>query len=129
MDQFENARDISEAAGEHVGRKINVVVEVNVGLNRCGVKPGKPALELVQKISPLRHLTVRGVMGYEGGIFIEHLEEKKKQTQECNQRLVETKELIERNGFPVEIVTAGGSNTFNLTGTCQGSRTFRSGPT
>ena len=26
------------------------------------------------------------------------------------------KDLIEKNGFPVEIVTAGGSNTFNLTG-------------
>jgi len=115
VDQFENAKEISEAAGEH-DRKINVLVEIDVGLARCGVKPGKPALELVQKLSQLRHLRFRGVMGYEGGMFIENLEEKKKQTQECNQRLVGTKELIERNGFPVEIVTAGGSNTFNLTG-------------
>jgi D-serine deaminase-like pyridoxal phosphate-dependent protein len=119
VDQFENAMEISEAAGEH-DRKINVLVEVDVGLARCGVKPGKPALELVQKLSQLRHLRFRGVMGYEGGMYIENLEEKKKQTQECNQRLVETKELIERNGFPVEIVTAGGSNTFNLTGSYPG---------
>jgi len=115
VDQFENAKEISEAAGEH-DRKINVLVEVDVGLARCGVKAGKPALELVQKLSQLRHLRFRGVMGYEGGMFIESPEEKMKQTRECNQRLVETKELIERNGFPVEIVTAGGSNTFNLTG-------------
>ena len=115
VDQFENAKEISEAAGGH-NRKINILVEVDVGLNRCGVKPEKPALELVQKLSQLKHLTFRGVMGYEGGMFIENLEEKKKQTRECNQRLVETKELIERNGFPVEIVTAGGSNTFSLTG-------------
>jgi len=119
VDQFENAEEISEAAGEY-DRKINVLVEVDVGLGRCGVNPGKPALELVQKLSQLKHLKFRGVMGYEGGMFIENLEEKKKQTRECNQRLVETKELIERNGFPVEIVTAGGSNTFNLTGTCPG---------
>jgi D-serine deaminase-like pyridoxal phosphate-dependent protein len=115
VDHFENARDISEVAGG-VGRKINVVVEVNVGLNRCGVMPGKPALELVQKISALRHLTVRGVMGYEGGLFINDLEEKRRKCTECNRKLVETKELIERNGFPVEVVTAGGSNTFNLSG-------------
>jgi D-serine deaminase-like pyridoxal phosphate-dependent protein len=119
VDQFENAMEISEAAREQ-DRKINVLVEVDVGLARCGVKPGKPALELVQKLSQLRHLGFRGVMGYEGGMFIENLEEKKKQTRECNQRLVETKELIERNGFPVEIVTAGGSNTFNLTGSYPG---------
>jgi len=119
VDQFENAKEISEAAGEQ-DRKINVLVEIDVGLGRCGVNPGKPALELVQKLSQLKHLGFRGVMGYEGGMFIENPEKKKKQTCECNQRLVETKELIERNGFPVEIVTAGGSNTFDLTGTYPG---------
>ena len=115
VDQIDNARDISEAAGK-IGRKVNVLVEVNVGLNRCGVMPGKPALELVQKVTRLEHLTFRGIMGYEGGVFILDLEEKKKKCVTCNQRLVETKQLIEENGFPVEIATAGGSNTFNLTG-------------
>jgi D-serine deaminase-like pyridoxal phosphate-dependent protein len=115
VDQFENAREISEAA-ERWGRKINVLVEVNVGLNRCGVMPGKPALDFVQRITGLRHLTFRGVMGYEGGMFTDDLEEKKKKCLECNQRLVQTKEWMERGGFAVEIVSAGGSNTFNLTG-------------
>jgi D-serine deaminase-like pyridoxal phosphate-dependent protein len=115
VDHFENARHISEAAGR-VGKKINILVEVNVGLNRCGVRPGKPALDLVQEITKLKDLVFRGVMGYEGGLFIEDVEEKKKKCEECNRLLVETKELIEKNGFPVEIVTAGGSNTFYLTG-------------
>jgi D-serine deaminase-like pyridoxal phosphate-dependent protein len=115
VDQFENARDISEAAAK-MGRKLNVLVEINIGLNRCGVKPGKPALELVQKITRLKHLVFRGVMGYEGGLFIEDAEKKREICRERNRLLVETKELIETNGYPVEIVTAGGSNTFNLTG-------------
>jgi D-serine deaminase-like pyridoxal phosphate-dependent protein len=115
VDHFENARDISEAAGS-IGMKVNVLVEVNVGLNRCGVKPGNPALGLVEKIIKLKHLVFRGIMGYEGGLFIEDMEEKKEKCRERNRLLVETKEIIERNAFPVEIVTAGGSNTFNLTG-------------
>lgn len=115
VDHLENARDLSEAAGR-MGRKINVLVEVNVGLDRCGVRPRKPALELVREITKLRNLIFRGVMGYEGGLFIKDLEEKKKKCEACNRLLVETKELIERDGFPVEIVTAGGSNTFYLTG-------------
>jgi D-serine deaminase-like pyridoxal phosphate-dependent protein len=115
VDQFENAREISETT-EPFGRKINVLVEVNVGLNRCGVMPGKAALDFVQRITGLKNLTFRGVMGYEGGMFIDDLEEKKKKCLECNQRLTQTRELIERGGFPVEIVSAGGSNTFNLTG-------------
>jgi D-serine deaminase-like pyridoxal phosphate-dependent protein len=119
VDHFENAKDISEAASR-LGRKINILVEVNVGLNRCGVRPGKPALELVQEIAKLKYLVFRGIMGYEGGMFIEDLEEKKKECKERNRLLVQTKELIEKDGFPVEIVTAGGSNTFNLTGLYQG---------
>jgi len=126
VDHFENARDISEAAG-HLGREINVLVEVNVGLNRCGVRPGKPALELVQKITRLKNLVFRGVMGYEGGLFIKDLEEKGEKCRERNRLLVETKEFIEKNGFPVEIVSAGGSNTFYLTGLYPGIRDIQVG--
>lgn len=119
VDQFENARDISEAAGT-LGKKMDVLVEVDVGLNRCGVKPGKPALELVQKISQLGDLKFRGLMGYEGGLLIKDPEEKKRKCTECNQWLVGTKELIEKNGFQVEIVSGGGSGTYNLTGVYPG---------
>lgn len=115
VDQYDNARDISEVA-RRFGKKMHVLAEVDVGLNRCGVKPGKPTLELVQKITKLKDLQFRGLMGYEGGLFINDFEEKVRKCRESNQRLVETRELIERNGFPVEIASAGGSNTFKLTG-------------
>jgi D-serine deaminase-like pyridoxal phosphate-dependent protein len=115
VDQFENADAISEAAIE-AGRKIEVLVEVDVGLSRCGVKPGKAALELVGKIGQLKGLRFQGIMGYEGGMFVSDLEEKKGKCTECNRLLVETKDMIEKDGFPVEIVSGGGSNTFNLTG-------------
>jgi D-serine deaminase-like pyridoxal phosphate-dependent protein len=119
VDNFENARNISEAAGK-IGGKMDVLVEINVGLNRCGVRPGKPAIEFVQKIMELKNLVFWGLMGYEGGLFINDIEAKKKKCTECNKLLVETKGLIEKNGFSVEIVTAGGSNTFNLTGLYSG---------
>ncbi len=115
IDNYDNAKDISEAAGK-IGRKIHVLAEVNVGIDRCGVMPGKPALELVRRITALRNLVFRGIMGYEGGIFVLDVEEKMKKCMESNRLLVETKKLIEKDGFPVEIVTAGGSNTFYLTG-------------
>ncbi len=115
VDHYDNAKNISDAA-EKIGVKTDVLVEVNVGLNRCGVMPGKPALELVQKISGLENIVFRGLMGYEGGIFTNESEEKTRTCRESNRLLVETKELVEKNGFPVEIVSAGGSNTYDLTG-------------
>lgn len=119
VDDYENTKNISDAAGK-IGIKINVLVEVNVGANRCGVMPGKPALELVKKITRLNNVVFRGLMGYEGGVFTNDIEEKTRRCRESNRLLVETKELVEKNGLAVEIVTAGGSNTYYLTGTYPG---------
>lgn len=115
VDDYENAKAISEAAGR-AARKVNVLVEVNVGLNRCGVDPGKPALEFLERIAGLKSLVFRGFMGYEGGLYIEDVEKKAATCRQSNRVLVETKELAERRGYPVEIVSAGGSNTSGLTG-------------
>jgi len=119
VDDLENARRISEAAGR-IGRKIGVLAEVNVGLNRCGVQPGRPALELVRQVAGLKGLAFRGLMGYEGGLYLHDPDAKRRQCAESNRLLVETKALVESAGFPVEIATAGGSNTYNLSGVFPG---------
>ena len=52
--------------------KINTIVEIDVGLNRCGVLPGKPSVELAKKIVRSKGLLFEGVMGWEGyAAFIE----------------------------------------------------------
>jgi len=119
VDDYENARRISEAAGT-AGGKINILVEVNVGLDRCGVAPGVPTVGFVKQVSTLEHLSFRGLMGYEGGMFLSDDREKEKRCRECNARLVETADMVREAGFPVEIVSAGGSNTYHLTGTYPG---------
>lgn len=119
VDNIRNAEQISQAA-KAVGRTLNVLVEVNVGLNRCGVPPGKPALRLAQQVWGLENIAFRGLMGYEGGIFIHDAQEKKEKCTAANRALVDTAKLIETNDIPVEIVSAGGSNTFSLTGTYPG---------
>ena len=118
VDNYENARDISRAAAS-CGGKMDVLVEVNVGLDRCGVGPGKPALELAEKVSSLENANFRGLMGYEGGLFID-ARDKEGKCRECNSLLVETSRLLRDSGLPVEIVSAGGSNTYCLTGVYPG---------
>lgn len=119
VDDFENAATISEAASS-VGVKMNVLVEINAGINRCGVAPGVPTLEFVRRISSLNSICFRGLMGYEGGLFIDDPVEKAQVCRESNARLVDTAELVRADGFPVEIVTAGGTNTCWKTGTYPG---------
>ena len=119
VDHARNAEELSHAA-EKADLRLDVLVEVNVGLNRCGVTPGQPTLELVQSIQRLVGLRFRGVMGYEGGLYIKDPGEKQAKCLQANQILVATRDLLINAGIPVEIVSAGGSNTYCLTGAYPG---------
>jgi len=50
VDHPDNVRVLSEAA-LRFGAELSVLVEVNVGMNRCGVEPGKPAVTIARQIS------------------------------------------------------------------------------
>lgn len=48
VDQVQNARAWSEAAAEEAGARVRMLVELNVGQNRCGVQTPEQAAELAQ---------------------------------------------------------------------------------
>ena len=100
--------------------EVNVVVDVDLGLKRCGMPPGEPAAELA-KLVVAAGLKFRGVMGYE-----RHLQsrppgpEKERAVSEAMQVLVDTKALIESYGSPVGIVSCGGTGDYTIAGAFPG---------
>jgi D-serine deaminase-like pyridoxal phosphate-dependent protein len=88
---------------------LNLVVDFDLGLRRCGVVDTATGLALARRIVD-SGMCFRGVMGYEG-----HLQplppdpEKERVVKEALERLVSGKELIERDGIPVELVSCGGT--------------------
>ena len=103
------------------GVKLNIVVEINVGNNRCGTDPGEPALKLAKTVMDYKSLNLRGLMGYEGFCqMIPKLEERRLKAEAAMQKLVSTKDLLVDKGVPVEIVTAGGTGTHMITGRIPG---------
>src|SRR4051794_7723780 len=60
-----NVEALSHAA-EEIGVKLGVLVEVNIGHNRCGVAPFAPTLELVRQVMQSPGLRFVGLMGYDG---------------------------------------------------------------
>jgi D-serine deaminase-like pyridoxal phosphate-dependent protein len=111
VDAAANARDISDAA-TRAGSVIRVLVDVDTGMGRCGVKPGKPALELVRAIQGLPGVEFAGIMGYEGGCYIKDPAEKSARFTSAYRALIETRDTLVSAGVTVGIVTAGGSNTY-----------------
>ncbi len=116
VDDLQNVKDLSEAA--QAGKALlRVLVEVNVGQNRCGVEPGEPALTLARQVAQAPGLTFAGLMGYEGHlVFVPSLEERVHRVHSDMQALIDTVNFIESSGLPVNIVSAGGTGTALITG-------------
>lgn len=105
---------ISEAA-QKAQTTVPILIEVNIGMDRCGVEPGKPALKLAQQASAAPNVKFAGIMGYEGHAMDLPDTEKEQACREAIAHLADTRALLEREGIPVEIVSAGGTGTFAFT--------------
>jgi len=116
------------AAAREKGGTIRVLVEVDIGLNRCGTAPGEEALDLARKIAGTEGLTFSGLMGYEGHVItIEDPEEKRAACHEALAHLLRSKELIETAGIPVEILSAGGTGDYVISGAYPGITEIQAG--
>jgi D-serine deaminase-like pyridoxal phosphate-dependent protein len=116
VDSEENARMLSNAA---VAAKVTIrtLVEVDIGMNRCGVQPGAKALALAQLLTTLPGIKFEGLQGYEGhSVDLRDPSERVEQTRAAMTLLVETRRLLERSGVPVNIVSGGGTGTYDVTG-------------
>jgi D-serine deaminase-like pyridoxal phosphate-dependent protein len=114
VDNPANVSALAEAA-QVAGVVLGVVIEVDVGMGRCGVAPGNPAVELAQTVDRTRGVQLRGLMGYEGHcVNIRDFENRVAETQKANQLLVDSKNAVEAAGIPVEIVSAGGTGTYMI---------------
>ena len=115
VDSQGNVSHLAESARAKDVR-LNVLIEVDVGNNRCGTPPGEPTLRLARDVASHESLNLRGLLGYEG--FCQNIldmNEREEKTKEAMGKLVSTRELLEDKGFDMEIVSAGGTGTHMIT--------------
>jgi len=115
------------AAGRAKGRCLSVLVNVNVGQNRTGAKPGAPVLELARHVQA-EGLVLRGLMGYEGHVAHQVEGPEKEAAYDLAMgTLMKCQCLLAENGIPVEIVSTGGTGTHHLTPRFPGITEFQAG--
>lgn len=104
-----------EAAARDAGRRIDVLVEIDVGGGRCGVAPGSDAVALAQAIAASKHLRFGGLQAYHGRAQHMRTPELREaaiaQTVEDTRRTVE---MLRQQGLACDIVGGAGTGTFNL---------------
>ena len=116
VDNAQNVQAISEAASAK-DANVRMLVEVNVGMNRCGVEQGEPALALAELIRKSPNVKFAGLMGYEGHTVAKpDKAERNAAAREAIQILVDAKHYLEKRGVAVAIMSGGGTGTFNITG-------------
>jgi hypothetical protein len=113
-DSLENVHNISRTAQE-VSVTIGVLIEVNVGQNRCGVDTPEEAVALARVIANLPGLTFKGIQAYHGGI--QHLriwDERRLAVEKVVTKAKAVVEALREAGLECSVVTGGGTGTFEF---------------
>lgn len=127
VDHEDQVREISRAAVER-GVEVQLLVEVDIGMGRCGVQPGEPALQLARLITEMPGVQFGGLQAFEGHLVnVLDREERTSRARAAMQRALDTRELLERSGLPVGCVSGCSSATYDSTGIMPGVTEIQAG--
>jgi D-serine deaminase-like pyridoxal phosphate-dependent protein len=109
--------DQLSAAAMKAGSAISVLIDLDVGMERCGVRTKESALALAQHVSKLRGLRFEGMMGYEGQCMLEPAPALRLQkAHTAMDKLMEAVDFLAAAGFESKVISGGGTGTYNITG-------------
>jgi D-serine deaminase-like pyridoxal phosphate-dependent protein len=127
VDDAKNAAYIAEAALA-VKSTVGVLIEVDTGMDRAGVDSPDEALELARKIAAMPGIKLLGVTGYEGHCSLTPERDLRLTRQRTAMSvLVQAAQKLEADGFPIPIVSAGGTATWDWTATTPGVTEIQAG--
>jgi D-serine deaminase-like pyridoxal phosphate-dependent protein len=127
VDEASNAAAHS-AAAVRAGSTVGIFVEVDTGMNRCGVDTAEEALELARQVGELPGLRFEGITGYEGHCTLTPEENQRHAKQEDAMKLFTgVADFLEANGIPCAIRSAGGIATWHWTAAYPGITEIQAG--
>jgi len=116
VDDVANVRDLAAAAKQY-RTQLDILVDLDVGMGRCGARTIEQLIGLAKAVSDCPALRLRGVFGYEGQIqFIPDRDERTKKGRAANRFLVDAAETLCGMGFNIEIVSGAGTGTYDIAG-------------
>lgn len=120
IDHWDQAAAISKAATA-VGATVHLLVEVDIGMGRCGVQPGAPVLDLVRSLANLPGVRFAGLQAFEGHLV--NVLDRAERTDRATAAMhlaVSTREMLQAAGVVVDCVSGCSSATYDCTGVMAG---------
>ena len=116
VDNSDNITELSEAAQAY-GSIINVLVEINVGMERCGVDTKEESLILAKQISDSKGLVFEGFQAYAGQLSHNPDRDARiKGVEAAAIKVAEIKKYLEEHGLAVKEISGAGTGTHSITG-------------
>ncbi len=125
VDDVRQAEPIAAAC--HKGKcTVGVLMEVEIGMGRCGVAPGEPALELARKLIALPGIRFDGIQRMKALRAVADPASSQKRHR-IDDKAVATRRLLERAGIPVGVISGGSTSTYTITGEIDGVDEIQAG--
>lgn len=126
VDSLEGARLLSANMARHE-REIDVMLEVNTGQDRSGVRVGDDAVRMALEIARLPNLDLVGIMTHEGHANSAPPDEIERIAVAAGEAMVATAEDIRRHGMALPTVSVGSTPAAFYTPTVKGVTEMRPG--
>ena len=102
-------------------RIVQLLIEVDIGMGRCGVPPGAPAAELARRMARLPGVRFAGLQAFEGHLVnVLDRAERTDRARAAMQLAIDTRRMLETAGISVACVSGCSSATYDSTGTMPG---------
>ena len=109
--------DAASAAAQEFGVELGALVEIDMGMWRCGVAPGEPAAALAKYIDAAPGLKFLGLQAYEGKAQHEKDYADREKAIEVAANAVRISiDAIEREGLQCQVIGGGGTGTYMFEG-------------
>ncbi|MFW5798458.1 MAG: DSD1 family PLP-dependent enzyme [Planctomycetota bacterium] len=97
-----------------IGRRLPVLVALDVGLHRIGVPPDR-APELARRVHGCADLELRGIQAYAGQVqhVVDHTR-RQQQSLDCMAAAVEAFNRMKDRGLPMEVFSGAGTGTHEI---------------
>ncbi|MBA4209745.1 MAG: threonine aldolase [Parvibaculum sp.] len=114
VDNPENARALAAAAAEEK-RMLKVLVDLDVGLHRTGIRPGDDATDLAELLDAAEYLELVGLQAYAGHLMhIHDFAERREKSLAAMKVLGEQRDALKTKGLRCDIVSGGGTGSYNI---------------
>ncbi len=100
---------------QNAGRKLDVLVDLDVGDHRTGASSTQQALEIAEAVDRASNLNLRGLQAYSVvGSHASPDQERTRVSQEVFAHAAETRDALARKGLSTEILSGGSTGTWQI---------------